>query len=170
MAPAWEKLANDYAGSSVTLVAEVDCTTEEDLCETFDVQGFPTINWGDANDLQDYAGGRDYDSLKEFAKEHLEKPICSIHNKDACSQEQQSLIRDLEKKTPDELHAIVEKFEKDAEEADAVLQAEIERIEEEYEKAVGEHTKTVEKMKESSGYMHVMALMAQMEDKVEEEF
>ena len=105
---------------------------EEELCETFEVQGFPTIHYGDVNEVQDYTGGRDYDSLSKFAKENLEKPICSIHNIDACDKETKEAIRKLETKSAEELHAIVEEFEKEAEEADAVLQAEIERIEEEY--------------------------------------
>lgn len=170
MAPAWEQLAEDYKDSKLTLIAEVDCTEEDELCETFEVQGFPTLHYGDVNDLQDYTGGRDYDSLKEFAKENLEEPICSIHNKDACTKEVQEAIRALEKKTPEELHDIVEEFEKGAEEADAILQATIERIEDEYEKAVEVHGQQVDKLKADSHYTHVMALIAQMEDTAEKEF
>ena len=170
MAPAWEKLAEDYKDSDLTLIAEVDCTVEEELCETFEIQGFPTLHYGDVNDVQDYTGGRDYDSLKAFTKEHLENPICSIRNKDACTQEVKDAISELEKKTVEDLHAIVEEFEKNAEEADSLLQAEIDRIEEEYQKAVEAHTAKVEQLKKGSHYTHVMALLAKMKDKDEEEF
>lgn len=170
MAPAWEQLAEDYKDSKVTLIAEVDCTQEDELCETFEVQGFPTLHYGDVNDVQDYQGGRDYESLKAFAKENLEKPICSIHNKDACSKEVQAAIAELEKKTPEELHTAVEAFEKAAEEADAVLQAEIERIEDEYEAAVKVHDEKIEKLKAESQYTHIMAIIATMEESAESEF
>lgn len=170
MAPAWEQLAEDYKDSDLTLIAEVDCTVEDELCETFEVQGFPTLHYGDVNDVQDYQGGRDYDSLKEFAKENLEKPICSIHNRDACEQDVKDAIDKLEKKSAEDLHAIVEEFEKGAEEADSLLQAEIERIEQEYETAVEAHTAKVDKLKKDSHYTHVMALIAVKEDTVEEEF
>lgn len=170
MAPAWEQLAEDYKDSKLTLIAEVDCTEEEELCETFEVQGFPTLHYGDVNDVQDYTGQRDYESLKAFAKENLEKPVCSIHNKEACTQEVKDAMDGLEKKSAEELHAILEEFEKGAEEADAVLQAEIERVEEAYDKAVDAHSKTVDKLKASSHYTHVMSLLAKMEEAVEEEF
>jgi len=170
MAPAWEQLADDYKDSKVTLIAEVDCTDEEELCETFDVQGFPTLNYGDVNDVQDYQGQRDYDSLKEFVKENLEQPICSIHNMVACAADVKDAIAGLEKKSAEELQKIVEEFEKGAEEADAILQAEIERVEEEYSKAVEAHNEKVDKLKASSHYTHVMALLSKMDDKLEEEF
>ena len=66
----------DFADSTTSLVADVDCTTEgKDLCETHGVQGFPTIKYGDPSDLQDYNGGRSYDDLKKFADENL-GPVC----------------------------------------------------------------------------------------------
>lgn len=36
----WNKLAADYAGSSVAVVGQVDCTSDEGqpVCEDFDVQ------------------------------------------------------------------------------------------------------------------------------------
>lgn len=169
MQPAWEQLATDYEGSATTLIAEVDCTEEEELCETFEIQGFPTLHYGDVNNVEDYNGGRDYDSLAKFAKENLEKPICSIHNIEACDKDVKDAIQELEKKSAEELHAIVEDFEKKSEEADAVLQAEIEKLEEAYEKAAEAHNEHVEKLKASSQYTHVMALLTKLEEKVEED-
>jgi protein disulfide-isomerase A6 len=167
MAPAWEKLAADYEGSDITLIAEVDCEEEEELCETFEIQGFPTIHYGDVNEIQDYTGGRDSDSLAKFAKETLEKPICSVRNFDACDPEAQDAIRKLQTKSKEELRALEKEFEKGAEEADAVLQAEIERIEEEYNTAVAAHQEHMENLKKTSHYTHIMALLAKMEEKEE---
>ena len=170
MAPAWEQLAADYERSKTTLIAEVDCTEEEELCETFEVHGFPTLHYGDVNDVQEYKGQRDYESLKEFAKENLEEPICSIHNTETCSKDVRDAIAELEKKSAQELHAIVDDIEKQAEEADAMLQAEIEKIEEAYEKAVAEHGEKMDKLKASTQYTHVMALIAEKEEGTEPEF
>ena len=62
----------DFADSETQLVADVDCTAEgEPLCNTMGVEGFPTLKWGDASDLQDYNGGRSYEDLKKFADENL---------------------------------------------------------------------------------------------------
>ena len=49
MAADWEKLAKDWEGHAVGLIAEVDCTDPagKPVCEEFDVEGFPTLMYGD---------------------------------------------------------------------------------------------------------------------------
>lgn len=51
MAPDWEKLAADWAGHAVGMIAEVDCTepSGQTLCEEYGVEGFPTLMYGDPN-------------------------------------------------------------------------------------------------------------------------
>merc|ERR1711920_402871 len=92
MKPAWDKLIKEYADSPTALVADVDCTAAgKDLCETHGVQGFPTIKYGDPADLQDYNGGRDFDSLKKFAEENL-GPQCGPTNLDLCDEKKRKKI------------------------------------------------------------------------------
>jgi len=68
MAPDWEKLADDWAGHEVGLIAEVDCTTDgKPLCDQNGVKGFPTLKYGDPSALEDYQGGRTFNDLAEFA-------------------------------------------------------------------------------------------------------
>merc|ERR1719219_2395152 len=68
MKPAWDRLMKDFKDSKTALVADVDCTTEgKPLCDSNGVKGFPTIKYGDPNNLEAYEGGRDYDSLKQIA-------------------------------------------------------------------------------------------------------
>jgi hypothetical protein len=95
MKPDWDKLMAAFADSKTQLVADVDCTSEggQGVCETHGIQGYPTIMWGDPADLQDYAGGRDYESLFKFAEENL-KPMCSPANIDLCDAEKK---KDIEK-------------------------------------------------------------------------
>ena len=63
MKPDWDKLMDAFAGSETQLVGDVDCTAAgKPLCDSVGVRGYPTIKWGDPADLQDYNGGRDYDS------------------------------------------------------------------------------------------------------------
>merc|ERR1719456_766850 len=65
MQPAWEELMKDFADSKTSVVAEVDCDTEENqpLCEEHGVQGFPSLKHGDASALDDYEGARDLEAL-----------------------------------------------------------------------------------------------------------
>merc|ERR1711920_341939 len=103
MKPAWDKLIKEYADSPTALVADVDCTAAgKDLCETHGVQGFPTIKYGDPADLQDYNGGRDFDSLKKFAEENL-GPQCGPANLDLCSDEVKKKLEGFMKMSPDRL-------------------------------------------------------------------
>jgi len=76
----------EFSDSASALIADVDCTAAgKPLCDANGVKGFPSIKYGDPTDLQDYQGGRDYDSLKKFAEENL-KPMCSPANLDLCDE------------------------------------------------------------------------------------
>ena len=62
MKPTWDKLAEEFNSGSKVLVADVDCTAGgKDLCETYGVQGFPTIKYFNPPDEEgeDYKGARD---------------------------------------------------------------------------------------------------------------
>jgi len=75
---------DDFKGSTTSLVADVDCTTEgKELCSKHDVRGYPSIKYGDPSELKDYQGGRSYEDLKKFADENL-GPSCGPTNLDLC--------------------------------------------------------------------------------------
>lgn len=112
MKPAWDALANEFAG-----VYDVDCTAGgKSLCEAIGVQGYPTIKWGDPSDpkkLEDYKGGRDAAELREFAEKNL-KPPCGPDQLDACSEEQKTMLEGFLKRPASELLAEAKKIESDA--------------------------------------------------------
>ena len=101
-------------------VTNVDCTVSEGkaLCDANSIKGYPTIKYGDPFSLDDYHGGRDFDSLSTFAKEHL-KPICFPSNIHMCDKEKKVQIKELLAIPPAELDAKIASYEeqlKDAEE------------------------------------------------------
>merc|ERR1719504_3223 len=105
MKPAWDKLMGDFKDSKTALVADVDCTADgKPLCDSNGVRGFPTIKYGDPNALEDYEGGRDFDSLLTFAKENL-KPTCSPSNIDLCDDDKKAEIAKLQAMSDDDLDA-----------------------------------------------------------------
>mmetsp|Transcript_21112 Transcript_21112/g.29825 ORF Transcript_21112/g.29825 Transcript_21112/m.29825 type:complete len:172 (+) Transcript_21112:192-707(+) len=117
MKPDWDKLMDAFADSPTQLVADVDCTTEgKPLCEAQGIRGYPTIKWGDPSALEDYQGGRDFDSLKKFADENL-KPICSPSNIDLCDDEKKAEIEKIQAMSDEDLDKAI--AEKDAEMAKA---------------------------------------------------
>mmetsp|Transcript_79017 Transcript_79017/g.246078 ORF Transcript_79017/g.246078 Transcript_79017/m.246078 type:complete len:165 (-) Transcript_79017:123-617(-) len=115
------------------LIADVDCTAAgKDLCEKHGVQGFPTIKWGDPDALEDYSGGRDYESLKKFAKENI-KPICSPANLDLCDEEKKAKITELQQLSPEDLGSQIEAKQKEIKEAEEEFETEVKALQEKYE-------------------------------------
>mmetsp|Transcript_44557 Transcript_44557/g.82647 ORF Transcript_44557/g.82647 Transcript_44557/m.82647 type:complete len:144 (-) Transcript_44557:306-737(-) len=104
MKPDWDKLGDEYAGSSSVLIGDVDCTADgQDLCEKFEVRGYPTIKYfvdGDTNG-EDYQGGRDFDSLKKHVEENLEVK-CSVADPTDCSEKEKGYIEKMKAKTSDD--------------------------------------------------------------------
>merc|ERR1712060_196313 len=74
------------------------------------VQGYPTIKWGDPNDLKDYEGGREFKDLKKFAEENL-GPTCGPENLDLCDEDQKKQIAKFQKMDLDELDIKIEEAE-----------------------------------------------------------
>merc|ERR1719453_2190062 len=102
-----------FADSKTALVGDVDCTAAgKPLCDSNGVQGFPTIKWGDPSALEDYQGGRDFDSLKKHADEKL-KPMCSPTNIDLCDDDKKAEIKKFQDMSADDLDAAIK--EKEAE-------------------------------------------------------
>jgi len=110
MKPDWDKLMDEFKGSSTALIADVDCTESgKDLCETHGVQGFPTIKHGEPSELKDYEGGRDFDSLKKFASENL-GPTCGPDHVDLCSAKDKASIGKYEAMSKEDLEKKIAKI------------------------------------------------------------
>mmetsp|Transcript_114554 Transcript_114554/g.255636 ORF Transcript_114554/g.255636 Transcript_114554/m.255636 type:complete len:128 (+) Transcript_114554:240-623(+) len=113
---------DDFKDHPSALIADVDCTAEgKDLCEKHGVQGFPTIKYGDPTDLQDYQGGRDYESLKQFADENL-GPQCGPAHLDLCPADLKKKIEAYMQMSADKLEAKVSKAKKTVEEDVPLMQ------------------------------------------------
>lgn len=104
MAADYDKLSAEYENSASVLIADVDCTVHQDLCQQHDVQGYPTLKyWVDGNkEANLYKGGRDYDSLKKFIAENLEAK-CLVDQPDDCSEKEKSFIEKMRAKNSDEV-------------------------------------------------------------------
>jgi len=149
MKPAWDKLIKKFEGSATALVADVDCTAEgKPLCEEHGVQGFPTIKWGDPSALEDYEGGRDFESLEAFADENL-KPVCSPTNIDLCDDDKKKKISDLMAMSEADLEAEISKKDAELKEAEATFDAEVQKLQEKYEQLEKDKTAKQKEIKDS---------------------
>ncbi|CAJ1941608.1 unnamed protein product [Cylindrotheca closterium] len=72
LAPVWEDLATVVANTEEEMtdfvIAKVDCTEERDVCNRFEVRGFPTLKLIANHQVYDYKGGRTLEDLKAFLK------------------------------------------------------------------------------------------------------
>jgi len=83
---------SEFKDDPARLIADVDCTSAgKELCTDLGVQGYPTIKYGDPNNLEDYQGGRTYDDLKTFIVENV-GPSCGPGNLDLCDAEKRKLV------------------------------------------------------------------------------
>jgi len=122
----------EYADSKTGLVADVDCTTSgKSLCEKVGVRGYPTIKYGDPNNLEDYEGGRTLEALQDFAKENL-KPKCSPINLDLCDDATKSQIEGFMAMDEAALRAAVKTKHDEQEEIEGDFKTDVEALQAKY--------------------------------------
>jgi hypothetical protein len=168
MKPDWEKLEADFEGNPTQLIGDVDCTAEgKPLCEANGVRGYPTLKWGDPTDLQDYQGGRDYETLKKFAEENL-KPVCSPANIDLCDDEKKAEIKKFQAMSEDDLDRAIKEKEDEQEKAEADFKAYVETLQAQYREAMEAKDAAIEAVK-NSGLALMKAVKASLKDAKKDE-
>eukprot|EP00930_Biecheleria_cincta_P024193 TRINITY_DN17347_c1_g1_i1.p1 TRINITY_DN17347_c1_g1~~TRINITY_DN17347_c1_g1_i1.p1 ORF type:complete len:179 (-),score=73.22 TRINITY_DN17347_c1_g1_i1:225-761(-) len=164
----------EFKDSPSALVADVDCTTGgKDLCEKHKVTGYPSIKWGDPNDLKDYNGGRSFDDLKTFADENL-GPTCGPDNLDLCSEEEKKAIKKFMKWDLDELEIQIEEAEAKVTSVEQKAQKEVDKLEgqvsglqKKIEKENKKKDDKIAKEKKDSNYKYLKLVQASKKPKEE---
>jgi thiol-disulfide isomerase/thioredoxin len=164
MAPDWEKLAKDWEKSEIGLVAEVDCTDpdSETICQEFNVEGFPTLLHGDPSAPEEYQGGRDYESLSEFAQTFLGRPICGLTKTDNCSDEEKETIKKVLAMSKDDLMKVAEGVKTQMNAAQKALDEFIDEINSQYEAKSNEYNKNVASIKEEANFKWVQQALTKV--------
>jgi len=135
MKPDWDKLMKEYADHPSILIADVDCTAEgKPLCETHGVEGFPTIKYGDPNNLEAYEGERNGAALEDFAKENL-GPTCGPANLDLCDDDKKKEVERLLALDFGELETTVTTKEEEIKTLESDFQSVMEGLQKQYEDA-----------------------------------
>jgi hypothetical protein len=149
MKPAWDKLMAEFKDSPTALVADVDCTAGgKDLCNEVGVKGYPTIKYGDPNNLEDYKGGRSFDDLKKFAEANL-GPTCGPGNLDLCDDDKKAQIQKFQAMSPAELEAAIAEKSGALEKLEADFKTFVEGLQKQYSEANEKKDKDIEEIKNS---------------------
>jgi len=149
MKPAWDKLMEDFKDSKTALVGDADCTADgKALCDKIGVRGYPTIKYGDPNNLEDYKGGRDFDSLKKFAEENL-GPSCGPANLDLCDDDKKAQIAKFSAMSAADLDTAIEEKGTAMAKLETDFKEFVEGLQKQYTEANEKKDKDVEELKSS---------------------
>lgn len=173
MASDWDKLTQEWQNHEVGLVAEVDCTDNskgggKKLCEYFGIESFPTLKYGEPNDLWDYDGGRSFEEMNDFAKENL-VPMCSVDNFEICDADTKLLLKKYVEMDVSQLKNRIEAEEQKLKDAEKEYKAAVDQLTIQYEAAEQKRKKAIDDVSEGPlGMMRqvmVARLNAEAEDK-----
>lgn len=115
--------------------------------------------FGDPLSAEPYDGSRDYESLSAHAKEHIAKPVCSIHRMEACSADDQTAIVALLRKTTDELEEIVTKVSDRVQLEESSFEEVTTAIQQQYDAAVKDYNAKLDAIKKEFHYKFVEQLI-----------
>ncbi|CAK0887361.1 unnamed protein product [Prorocentrum cordatum] len=134
MKPDWDALRAEYKNHSTILIADVDCTASgRALCQEVGVRGYPTLKWGDPDDLQDYKGGRALEDLRKFVADL--RPLCGPVDPSACSDAQRKMIEEFTKMGGEKREGLIQQKVEEIEAIEAKFKQVAEGISKEYEAA-----------------------------------
>jgi thiol-disulfide isomerase/thioredoxin len=171
LAPAWEKLAEQWKDNSVGLIAEVDCDDDDNhvLCEEMEINQYPTLLFGDPFEMELYDGNLELEDLSEFAKEHLVTPICSPANLDACAEDEKTVITELQGRSVEELTSLEDKAAELLHHAHLDYEEEIENLQNLREKLDTSHHEKLQAIHQEYNYKHLRKVLALKRDEIKSE-
>ena len=132
--PEWDKLNINNVD-----IQEVDCTVEKELCEKHNIKGFPTIKYGNPEDLKDYNGDRDYEAMQAFLKTLA--PRCNPLTMDNCSHEQKEHIKKLKDMSKEELKDIIDKDKEENDKKEDTFKEQVDLLHIKYKEILAEKNK-----------------------------
>ena len=149
MKPDWDKLMEEYKDSKSVLIADVDCTTEgKELCNEIGVRGYPSIKFGDPNNLEDYKGGRTLKDMQKHAAENL-GPTCGPDNLDLCDDEKKTEITKFTAMSVADLDAFIKDADDKMAKTEADFKVFVENLQKNYETENKAKDEVVENIKNS---------------------
>merc|ERR1711957_1068141 len=95
-------------------------------CDEVGVRGYPTIKYGDPDDLQDYKGGRTLADLQKFAAGL--GPQCGPAALDLCDADKKAKIQELTKLSGDARDKMIKEKETEMEKAETDFKTYVEGL------------------------------------------
>jgi len=149
MKPDWDKLGSQYEDSKYVVIADVDCTANENknLCSENGVRGYPTIKYFMGGSPEDYKGGRSFSDLQSFVDENLSSPPCDNSNRGECSAEQLEKLDAAVALSQEDRDAAIEEKVAAVKESEDGVQDLLQKLQKQYQDAMTESEELVKKLK-----------------------
>jgi len=139
----------EYKDSKTVGVYDVDCTTEgKSLCEKHGIRGYPSIKYGDPDNLEDYKGGRTLKALQDFAKENL-KPMCSPANLDLCDADKKKQLEEFMALSDADLDAKIDAAKGEQTKIEESFKTEVKALQDKYSQLQKDKEEGLKAIKES---------------------
>merc|ERR1712060_212440 len=110
--------------------------------------GFPTIKYGDSNNLETYEGDRSLKVLKKFAKDNL-GPRCGPANLDLCDEAKKMQIDGFMKMDAATLQELIDEKDEAIKKIDSDAEEFLKSLQEQYEQSTKEADEQKKEIKES---------------------
>lgn len=163
MKPAWDSLMAEYENNQQILIGDVDCVgSGKELCEANGVKGFPSVKYGSPAELQDYKGGRELDTLKEFAKSL--KPPCNVDSFENCDESETEAIEKLKDVSEFDLGGRISDFDQKLTGIETEFASSVEKLQSQYSELVVKRDKDSANLKKSSNIGIVKALLQKIKE------
>ncbi len=168
MAKAWNELASYYHSQNEpdmeqnnentennVLIGSIDCTDSpkgKELCARFKIIGLPTLLYGDASFggayLEEYAGDKDFQSLKSFAIENLVLS-CGPWDLNACSPDSREELQSYMSLSYSTLDSRIKLMESRLDEIETNFRNEFDTMQKNYDEQLTEKEMKVLRAKEN---------------------
>jgi len=146
--PDWDKLSDAVN----VMVAEVDCTKEQSLCQKHGVKGYPTLKYSDGFGWKSYDKGRDYNSLENFVEEHLQESC--FDDPKLCSEDELKKIEKVKKLTESEVETFKNTVKEQLETLESTFKKAVEVLQLEYKKLSEDKTLEEQTLNAELGYLN----------------
>ena len=147
--PSWKKVAEEAIDQEFLKMARVDCTTAENkaICSKYNVKGFPTILYGNIDELETYEGGRDEQSLRGFVQ-GLKAPCSANH--DNCSAGEIAVLTELAELSTTELEGRIRHYDENTTKIEVQFENDVKALQERYQQLTNQKAKDISRLRRES--------------------
>ena len=146
--PEWDVLQLHFAKNKTLLIGEVDCDDKQSkkICSYYGVKAFPSIFYGQPQDMKRYRGPLTYSRMRDFVEANV-YPLCSPEYITFCTDAQAKAIQEFSGYAGEALEAAIQEEEGKIKAAQDEFREKVEEMKRMYSTWSAERDEAVQKIK-----------------------